>query len=217
MDDTIQLPEAGRLANNALLQTVSRRAEEVIREQGISVANIDVYFLAYLLETSRFGYFTYGPITIDVRTVEDIVERTAPRGRGGHVRNDESQQRFFGQLARELKRSGRKRIDELHVLLAFMRLNEGLPGRVFAELGVTPEEVERYRHPPRAGEPMPQAERLYSPEEAADYLGVHVQTVRSWVRSGRLPASRLTGKRALRIRESDLQSVLEPVDPSEFG
>ncbi|MBE0608762.1 MAG: helix-turn-helix domain-containing protein [Dehalococcoidia bacterium] len=59
-------------------------------------------------------------------------------------------------------------------------------------------------------------ERLYSPEEAADYLGIHVQTVRGWIRSGRLRASRLAGQRALRIRASDLQSVLEPVDPSEI-
>jgi excisionase family DNA binding protein len=38
---------------------------------------------------------------------------------------------------------------------------------------------------------------LYSeyltPEQAADVLGVHVQTVRGYVRSGKLPASRLAG------------------------
>ena len=59
-------------------------------------------------------------------------------------------------------------------------------------------------------------EKLYSPEEAADYLGIHVQTVRGWIRSGRLKASRLTGQRALRIAASDLRSVLEPVEPGEF-
>jgi excisionase family DNA binding protein len=60
------------------------------------------------------------------------------------------------------------------------------------------------------------AERLYSPEEAAEYLGVHVQTVRGWIRSGRLKASRLAGQRALRIRASDLGSILEPVAPGEL-
>ncbi|MCK9521100.1 MAG: helix-turn-helix domain-containing protein, partial [Dehalococcoidia bacterium] len=59
-------------------------------------------------------------------------------------------------------------------------------------------------------------ERLYSPEDAAEYLGVHVQTVRAWIRSGRLRASRLAGQRALRIRASDLQSVLEPVTPGDI-
>ncbi len=60
------------------------------------------------------------------------------------------------------------------------------------------------------------AERLYSPEEAATYLGVHVQTIRAWIRTGRLRASRLAGQRALRIRASDLASVLEPVEPGDI-
>jgi excisionase family DNA binding protein len=102
-------------------------------------------------------------------------------------------------------------VDELHFLLAFMRSGEGLPARVFGELGVTPEEVENFA---RSGKQRDAgAEKLYSPEEAAEYLGVHVQTVRGWIRTGRLPASRLTGQRALRIKASDLLSVLEPVQP----
>ena len=113
------------------------------------------------------------------------------------------------------KRNGRKRIDELTYLLAFMRWNEGIPARVFGELGVSPAQVERF-----AARPAPIAavepEKLYSPEEAADYLGVHVQTVRAWIRSGRLRASRLAGQRAIRIRASDLQSVLEPVAPGDL-
>ncbi|MCL4241792.1 MAG: helix-turn-helix domain-containing protein [Dehalococcoidia bacterium] len=95
-----------------------------------------------------------------------------------------------------------------------MRWREGLPARVFGELGVTPGQVEAFARDQKASPTGP--EKLYSPEEAADYLGVHVQTVRAWIRSGRLRASRLAGQRALRIRASDLQSVLEPVDPSDI-
>jgi excisionase family DNA binding protein len=58
-------------------------------------------------------------------------------------------------------------------------------------------------------------EKLYSPEEAAEYLNIHVQTVRAWIRSGRLRARRLAGQRALRITASDLQSVLEPISSDE--
>ena len=66
------------------------------------------------------------------------------------------------------------------------------------------------------GRPVEELEKLYSPEEVASYLGVHVQTVRSWIRSGRLPARRLAGQRALRIREVDIEHVLEPLDePAE--
>jgi excisionase family DNA binding protein len=49
----------------------------------------------------------------------------------------------------------------------------------------------------------------------AVYLGIRVETVRSWIRSGRLRASRLAGQRVLRIRASDLEAVLEPVEPLE--
>jgi excisionase family DNA binding protein len=57
--------------------------------------------------------------------------------------------------------------------------------------------------------------RLFSPEEAAAYLNVHVQTVRAWIRSGKLPASRLAGLKSIRIREADLEKVLEPIEPTE--
>jgi excisionase family DNA binding protein len=86
-----------------------------------------------------------------------------------------------------------------------------LPARVFGELGVTPEQVELYARD-RGAQPV-QLEKLYSPEEAAEYLNVHVQTVRGWIKSGRLKARRLAGQRALRITASDLMSVLEPVEP----
>jgi excisionase family DNA binding protein len=113
----------------------------------------------------------------------------------------------------EVRRSGRSRIDELHCLLAFMRTNEGLPARVFGELGVTAEQVEQFARD--GGRQPAHLEKLYSPEEAAAYLNVHVQTVRGWIKSGRLRAFRLAGQRAFRITASDLLSLLESVNPKE--
>lgn len=171
---------------------------------------LDIFFLAFLMRVERFGYFTLGPITIDVRLIEDIVARTtlpdpkSPPGLGDDMA------RFSHLLAEEMRRSGSQRTDDLHVLLALMRCQEGLPSRVFGELGVTREQVEEYLS--HANRSAAEAEKLYSPEEAADYLGVHVQTVRAWIRSGKLRANRLTGQRALRIRASDLQGVLESVN-----
>jgi excisionase family DNA binding protein len=179
--------------------------------------SVDFYFYIYLRRLSRFGYFTFGPITIDVRLIGDIVLRSAVRIDPYERRYEDDFVRFSVLVVDELKRSGQSRIDELHFLLAFMRVEEGLPSRVFGELGVTREQVEAYaRNVGQAGLSAAPAERLYSPEEAADYLGVHVQTVRAWIRSGRLRASRLAGQRALRIAASDLRSVLEPVEPGEL-
>jgi excisionase family DNA binding protein len=180
--------------------------------------SVDFLFVCYLAEYARLGRFEYGPIVIEVRVVEDQFAREYARLAPGQSRDDvtftDSYRHFYQALGAEVARSGRRRVDELHWLMAFMRVGEGLPARVFGELGVTPGDVERFS---RGSPAKPQAsrdddlERLYSPEEIADYLGVHVQTVRAWVRAGRLPARRILGQRALRIRKSDLDAVLLPV------
>ena len=182
---------------------------------GSPTVTVDLQFLVFLRRFSRFGFFQFGPIAVDTRLIEDMVERTLARGGDGSpAQIDDDLVRFSRLLIGEVQRSGRKRIDDLTYLLAFMRWNEGIPARVFGELGVSPAQVERFAAQ-RAGAPAGDPEKLYSPEEAADYLGVHVQTVRAWIRSGRLRASRLAGQRALRIRVTDLESVLEPVEPGD--
>lgn len=181
----------------------------------------DVEFVALLRVFSRFGFFSFGPITIDVNLVEDLLLRTHPRGNGGLDAPpvDESYIRWSNAFWKVVKESGRARIDELHFLIAAMKWEEGLPRRVFGELGVSVADVELFvsemgSAPSARRAP---AEKLYSTEEAAEYLGVHVQTVRAWIRSGKLPASRLAGQKSIRIREGDLQSVLEPINPHEMG
>jgi excisionase family DNA binding protein len=182
--------------------------------------NVDILFLGFLRSVAQFGLFSFGPVTIYVPLIEEIVARTVERGVPLDEQAPMTVVRFSRALWAEVERSGRRRIDELHVLLAFMRLSEGLPRRVFSELGVTPEQVEAYARTGRTEQPgpggAPEMEQLYSPEEAAEYLGIHVQTVRAWIRSGRLKAHRLAGQRALRIKASDLMGVLEPVDPEEL-
>ena len=187
--------------------------EEAVR-RGMSIITVDIHFLVFLRRFSRFGFFQFGPISIDVTVIEDLVDHMVKPNPGEFVTLGDDVVRFSRLLMTEVRNSGRKRVDELVYLLAFMRWGEGIPGRVFGELGVTAEQVERFAR--ERGNPITQqAEKLYSPEEAAEYLGVHIQTVRAWIRAGRLKAHRLAGQRALRIRASDLQSVLEPVDPRD--
>jgi len=201
----------------SFLREVNVRYEKESDRLNASSLNIDVLFASYLRQMSRFGFFQFGPISIDVNLVEDIVERTVARRPPGDktpIAIGDDVVRFSQKLMEEVRRGGRQRIDELHYLLAFMKIGEGVPERVFGELGVSAAQVEAYARS-RSDAPATR-ERLYSPEEVADYLNVHVQTVRTWIRSGRLRARRLAGQRSLRITESDLQSVLEPLGPSDL-
>jgi excisionase family DNA binding protein len=215
-EQTLRWVESSSLgeSNNRFLEELGLECAHEALRLGANQVTVDLHFLVFLRRFSRFGFFQFGPLTIDVSLIEDAVERTLPRGPAGNVVLGDDVVRFSRALTDEARRSGRKRIDELVYLLAFMRWKEGLPARVFGELGVTPAQVEAFARHQKTTPVGP--EKLYSPEEAADYLGIHVQTVRAWIRSGRLRASRLAGQRALRIRASDLQSVLEPVDPSEI-
>jgi excisionase family DNA binding protein len=55
----------------------------------------------------------------------------------------------------------------------------------------------------RAGVP----ERLLTPEQVAERLSLSVLTVRSWLRSGRLPGVK-PGGRVWRVRELDLDEYI---------
>lgn len=52
------------------------------------------------------------------------------------------------------------------------------------------------------------AERWWTANEIADYLRVHVQTVRRWLRTGRLTAQSFGGKTGYRVRDADLRAFL---------
>ncbi|OAI41488.1 hypothetical protein AYO38_03625 [bacterium SCGC AG-212-C10] len=172
------------------------------------VCDMDLLFVAFLHCVERFGYFHLGPITINVRAVEARLEARARRDGSPHDETDVFV-RFSQMLMREVRLSGRKRIDELHYLFAFMRLNEGIAADVFGELAVTTEQVEAYL---RRGAEEIVADRWMTPEEVAEYLRVHVQTVRAWIRAGKLPARRIYGMRSLRVREADAARMLRPID-----
>ena len=52
-----------------------------------------------------------------------------------------------------------------------------------------------------------------SADEVAEKLGVHETTVRDWINNGRLPAVRLPGGKAIRIRPEDLEEHLTEIEP----
>jgi excisionase family DNA binding protein len=62
-----------------------------------------------------------------------------------------------------------------------------------------------------------QSEKKYlSISESAEYLGVHPNTIRNWIKLGTLKAGRV-GLRTIRIQKSDLDQVLTAYRSGEFS
>ncbi len=59
-----------------------------------------------------------------------------------------------------------------------------------------------------------QPEEILTVREAARFLKVSVNSIRRYIRLGRLPAYRIADERVLRIKRSDLERLLTPV-PTE--
>ena len=58
-------------------------------------------------------------------------------------------------------------------------------------------------------------EKLYSLQEAADYLHVTTRTVRNWIKDGRLRAFKI-GRRLI-IKESTLQAFVDALESQSEG
>jgi len=55
---------------------------------------------------------------------------------------------------------------------------------------------------------------LWTVEQVADYLQLHPETVRRWIRAGKLPAVKLGSNRAgLRIHEADVAKLRDQGRP----
>jgi excisionase family DNA binding protein len=53
-----------------------------------------------------------------------------------------------------------------------------------------------------------QSDRIRTPE-AAEYLGVHIETIRRWAREGVIPAAKLGNRGGFRFRREDLDQFLD--------
>ncbi len=55
---------------------------------------------------------------------------------------------------------------------------------------------------------MDEQQKYYTPQQVAELLGVHLQTVRTWYRSGKLGCYKL-GHRDVRISQEQLDAFLK--------
>ncbi|MBI3207602.1 MAG: helix-turn-helix domain-containing protein [Candidatus Solibacter usitatus] len=200
------------------------------RRRGSEEVSADDLVLGCLRAMSRFGVAWLGELPVDLEEW-GVDWLQLPSRSGAKLRYSEDAVALFDRAAliarSDLKQSGigvehllAAASFETSALLQAMRDRRGLTpsgwrvaiARAFPrittgqELAVTTENGEN------VSGAAPGRDYL-TPEEAAQALGIHVQTLRGYIRSGRMPAFRLAGERAIRIRREDLSKVLEPLKP----
>ena len=195
------------------------------KQSGSEEVTPDHLLLGCLRTISRFGIATLGQWNLDLEALGvDWVRQ--PEGPRPKVAYSQEAVELFDLAAKIARSSGDQGVGVRHLLAAFSGEDGGLMGELKRKHGITSalwraavarigagevrDGVEGARLERVASE-EPIAREYLSPEEAAEVLGVHVQTMRGYIRSERLPAFRLAGERAIRILRGDLEKVLEPL------
>jgi len=189
------------------------------KQQGAEEVAPDHILLGCLRAISRFGIATLGPWNLDLESLGvDWVRQ--PEGPRPKVAYAQAAVDLLDRAARIARSSGGNGVGIQHLLAAFAGEEAGLMGQLKRTFGMTSATWRAAvaqlapAEPNGAAEPVEAkpAREFLTPEEAAEAVGVHVQTMRGYIRSGRLPAFRLAGERALRIRRADLEKVLDPLN-----
>jgi excisionase family DNA binding protein len=197
-----------------------------------------------LLAVSRFGILDLGDRVIDLAELELRFDLPVP-DLALKPRYTPAAAAVFDRAARVARADGGRRLAPIHLLVALGDAAVPTFARLAACFDLDPTGwrrrlaaiVEPARMPgerdaaadgaggPRASEaaataaaapPLPE---LLTPDDAARALGVHIQTLRGYIRAGKLPAYRVAGERAIRIRRDDFVALLEhlrvPTGPAE--
>jgi len=189
------------------------------KQQGANEVTADHILVGCLRAISRFGIATLGPWSVDLEPMGvDWVRQ--PEGPRPKVAYSQDAVDLFDRAALIAKSSGDPAVGANHLLAAFAAEEGGLMGQLKREHGISSASwraaVARMgagdNKPARVESEKKSAREYLTPEEAAEALGVHVQTMRAYIRSGRLPAFRVAGERAIRLLRADLEKVLEPLN-----
>jgi excisionase family DNA binding protein len=164
----------------------------------------------------------------------DLTREDVQPVRGSRSRWGPGLQPIIQAAAQEAWQLGSRLTRSAHVLLGVAASGQGTLARLLASRTVALHDLRaRVREavaaspaPADSGEvPSPTASpassrELFTVDQAAEFLGLHHQTLRGYIKSGKLPAYRLAGEKVLRIKRDDLMALLEPVaagDVAEEG
>lgn len=187
------------------------------RQRGDQEISPDDLLLGALQSVARLRVARFGEITIDLAAYPAVPGRE--EGSGPGPRYSEATAALFDEASAIARGDGEHRVRVVHLLAAFGDTDCELMRGLAAQHSFGPvqwraalaawdrEQGERESLQKNAGS-------LMSVEEAAAALGVHQQTIRGYIKSGKLPAFRIAGERAIRVLGSDLYGLLEPLEPT---
>lgn len=206
------------------VRDVFERAEAAAREDGTDVS-ADHLVLGVLRAADPSGVMVLRALGIGET---DLVRGGVSPERASRSRWGPGLQPIIQAAAQEAWQLGSRLTRSAHVLLGIAASGQGTLARLLASRNVSLDDLRaRAREAiaaspapatPASGEPpspaaiSPASSReLFTVDQAAEFLGLHHQTLRGYIKSGKLPAYRLAGEKVLRIKREDLLALLEPV------
>lgn len=218
---------------------VSKAIKAAIRHakyQKSPEVNTDDLLVGILQVISRFDIVKIGLLKIDLEDFEGILGDGFKDGIGDintqKVTYSSSANALFEKAAYIARKDNSPKVELVHLLVAFADENSGLMAQLKEKYGFSGREWRVALSDWQSYSPEKtllnskiavgnksimdyRDKQFFSPDEAAEFLDVHVQTIRGYIRMGKLPALRLAGERALRIKREDLLALLEPYKPEE--
>ncbi|MBY0372528.1 MAG: helix-turn-helix domain-containing protein [Bryobacteraceae bacterium] len=189
------------------------------RCEGRTALTPDDVLAGCLRVISRLGVVQLGGLLIDLEELGIDWLAPAPIRPARKVVQGAATVALFEHAARIREAEGADRLEMEHLLAALASSETRLMRQIQRTLGIVAGEwraaVANWAEARAAREAsglVSVPAQYLSPEETAAALGVHVQTVRAYVREGKLRAHRLAGERVLRIRRDDLERLMQPLE-----
>lgn len=203
------------------VRDVFERAEAAAQEDGTSVT-ADHLMLGVLRAADPSGATVMNGLGIGEADIERGAAQPGARSRS---RWGPELQPIIRSAAEEAWQLGSRLTRSAHVLLGIAASGQGTLARLLASRGVSLDVLRGRAREAIAASPAPTASRtepspevsstaareLFTVDQAAEFLGVHHQTLRGYIKNGKLSAYRLAGEKVLRIKREDLMGLLEPV------
>lgn len=203
------------------VMTASANAIGHARAENRERVTSDDLLLGALEAAARLGVVSFGSLVLDLHEISSNGDRDLSGGEADPPAYAPDAAAVFDRAARIAREDGEARVRLVHLLAAFEPERSEFLGDLMSEHGFDQTAwraaLAEWDGAASASPTGGTGQKVLTVDEAADTLGVHAQTIRGYIKSGKLPAYRIGGERSIRIYVSDLYDLLEPVEPGSDG